>query len=377
MEKQRLIHGSAELVDKILWIPKTFTVRPSDTDVRNCSISTGEGSNARHIEVANEIAASLLASKDGLFEEEWINYFEESLSLNIKDATSLAQKLQTNGILTDDSHCLTPSESQWLELNWSDALHEYWLEHDMIWKHDYRNNPKVMTISNGKNVIPDTPPPAPRVATPLPNESTVILPRGAALQKSFSRTVQERRTGYRFSKTLVCLEDLSSILRWTMKGLWTDGVAPLRVTQSYSRGEPFVAFVLPGRNPPSPLKKGTCYQYDPVSEGLIPVSHHQEDRLSSFLWGQQFADEAPVNVIFAANWAHYMWKYRSPRAYRWVFTEGGSFAQTMLMAATALGYKTWQTPALDDEKFKKLVNSHPMELEAIYLISIGKRVDNE
>lgn len=28
MEKQRLIHGSAELVDKILWIPKTFTVRP-------------------------------------------------------------------------------------------------------------------------------------------------------------------------------------------------------------------------------------------------------------------------------------------------------------------------------------------------------------
>lgn len=360
-------------VNQLFVVDKTFSAHPDRKDEHSCQVSVGEGSNAVKYKVGNEVVASILASSGPLTKLEWCKYFERVLELNENESEELVGSLIDSRILGDVSRSLTPSERKWLELDWSDALHEYWNERNMIWKHDYSNNPKVMTISGGKNVLPSTPPPGPAFAVPIEGANTIMLPDPAPLDASFADAVRRRRTSYNFEHSSISLEDLSAILQSTLKGKWTDGVAPLRVSQSYSRGEPFIAYVFAGKNSSAPLEPGTCYQYDAVAGNLVPISKSDFTKYSSFLWGQNYGDEAPICIILAAHWMHFMWKYRSPRAYRWVFTECGSFMQTLLATATALGYRTWQTPALDDAEMAVILNQHPKDIEAIYMVAIGAR----
>ncbi|MGP5083040.1 SagB/ThcOx family dehydrogenase [Corynebacterium variabile] len=355
-----------------LHVSKTFTVEKSEEPAQ-AYMSFGQGSEAQTFSVSAGLAAAILASPGKGTFETWKKYFCKALELDPEEAGELVNTLTSIGLLGDSSVMLTPNENQWLEIGWSDALHEHWKEHDTIWLHDYRNNPKVMTITNGENVVPDTPPPGPSYAIPLKGHDLVMMPPATEIDKSFREAVRSRRTSYNFRSSDVSMRDLSSILRWTMKGQWTDGVAPLRVSQSYSRGEPFIAYVLAGKNARSELTEGIVYQYDAVAESLVPVSDKGPSRWSEILWGQDFADEAPVTIVLAAQWMHYMWKYRSARGYRWVFTECGAFMQTLLTAATSLGYRTWQTPALDDFQVADILRQEPREVEALYLVALGKK----
>lgn len=373
MNQQGPTQGINGDVDKQYVVDKTFSALPVNKDERCCQVSVGEGSSAAKFKMGNDLVASILASPGLLTKQRWCQYFEQVLASSKDEAKELVATLIENRILGDTSRSLTPSERKWLELDWSDALHEYWNERNMLWKHDYSNNPKVMTISGGKNVVPTSAPPAPAFAVPIEGARTIMLPDSTPLDVSFADAVRMRRTSYNFKNSTISIEDLSAILQSTIKGKWTDGVSPLRVSQSYSRGEPFIAYVFAGKNAPLPLEAGTCYQYDAVAGNLVPVSKSDFSTYSSFLWGQNYGDDAPICVILAAHWMHFMWKYRSSRAYRWVFTECGSFMQTLLTTATGLGYRTWQTPAFDDNGVSRILNQHPKDIEAIYMAVIGAK----
>ena len=116
-----------------------------------------------------------------------------------------------------------------------------------------------------------------------------------------------------------------------------------------------------------------AYQYDPVGKNLVYRNSAAISDWSELLWRQTYADGAPMILVVCANWLQYMWKYRTARAYRWVFTECGAFMQTALTVSTGLGIQTFQTPAIDDSAFCELLGVDDAEVGPLYMAAFGRR----
>lgn len=356
---------------QILGLAKNFLVRSCLTEAGAWEISWGEGPGRCYYQVPSELAVLLMTCNAAGSRETWVDRLADGLQTDAAEAEVLVDTFAKEGLLDAEGAVLTPGEAQWLDVGWSDALQLHWAERNYRWEHDYTGNPKVMARYDGQNVQPTTPPPGPFPC--VPQGEALVLPDPVELDMSFGQAQRQRRTSYNcFRGTSVSLTEVSTILRWTLKAKWSDGVAPMRVTQSYSRGEPFVGFVAFGDNPPDGCLPRTVYQYDPASNVLAPRAGTVPQKWSELLWGQHFADGAAMGLILAANWEHFMWKYRLPRAYRWVYTECGSFMQTALTVATALRLRCWQTPALDDVKFNQLLGYDEAALSPTYLALFGR-----
>jgi len=357
-----------------LSLAKNFLVRSStEDDNGRWEVSWGEGSYRSYYAFPQELAVFFMTCGPSSDAAEWARRLAAHLALSIDEAQALIDQLTADGLLVATDHGLTPGEEQWLEVTWSDALQLHWSERNCRWDHDYTNNPKVMTRYGDENVQPTTPPPGPFPCVPTPGKNAVVLPDAVSLNRSFGDTQRHRRTSYQLRDSSIELADVSTILQWTLKAKWSDGVSPLRVSQSYSRGEPFVGFVAFGDNPPEGCAPFTVYQYDPASNVLAPRPQAAPAQWSDLLWDQHFGNGAAMALILAANWEHFMWKYRFPRAYRWVYTECGAFMQTALTVATGLGLRCWQTPALNDPLVNDLVGYDEAVLSPAYLALFGRK----
>lgn len=357
-------------------LAKNFLVRPlAGEDKTGWEVCWGEGAERCYYKFPTEIAVIFMNCPPEGTRDEWIHRLADSVGVDLddpEDVVNIVDTLISEGLLTTDGTGLTVGEEQWLDVEWHDALHLHWAEKDSRWEHDYTSNPKVMTRYGGQNVAPTTPPPTPYPCVPAAGKKTVVLPDSVPLGRPFRDVQSERRTAYQFRDTSIGLEDVATILSWTLKARWSDGVTPLRVTQSYSRGEPFVGFVAFGSAPPEGCEPHTIYQYDPASNVLAPLAADAPEKWSDWLWGQHYADAAPMTLVLAAHWDHFMWKYRLPRAYRWVYTECGSFMQTAITVATGLGLRAWQTPALDDERVGRALGVEEDILSPVYLAAFGR-----
>jgi nitroreductase len=355
----------------VLHLAKNFLVRSLPGETEFSEVSWGEGSQRCYYKFPQELAVLFMTCPADGSRQDWLDRLA-GLGVEAEEAAELLRTVEDDGLLTPETQQLTPGEEQWLDVEWSDALQLHWAEKDCRWDHDYTNNPKVMTRYRGENVVPSTPPPGAFPCVPAAGKQAVVLPDAVELDRPFREVQHQRRTAYQFENTVVTLEDVATILSWTTKARWSDGVSPLRVTQSYSRGEPFVAFVAFGDTPPDGCAPRTVYQYDPASNVLSPLVGEGPAQWSELLWGQQFGDGAPMAMILATNWEQFQWKYRFPRAYRWTYTECGAFLQTALTVATGLGLRTWQTPALDDERVGRLLGHEEHVLGATYLAVFGR-----
>lgn len=354
-----------------LALAKNFLVRPHMSDDSEWEVSWGEGSARCFYAFPSELAAFLMTTEPSGTHAEWIQRLSAGLDVEAEEASTLVATFVEEGLLGSGDD-ITPGEAQWLDVEWSDALQLHWAERNCRWDHDYTNNPKVMTRYGAENVLPSTAPPSAYPCVPADGLQAVVLPDVPELDMSFRAAQAARRTHYQFANATVTLEDVATLLSWTLRARWSDGVSPLRVTQSYSRGEPFVGFVLFGDNPPAGCAARTAYQYDPASNVLVPVTNQVPQKWSDLMWGQHFADEAPMTLILAANWEHFLWKYRFARSYRWVYTECGAFMQTAVTAAAALGLGAWQSPAIDDAKVSELLGVEEYRLGPIYLAAFGR-----
>lgn len=350
---------------------KTLVVK-NDSEENLYRLAWGKGSQRVVSAADSDLTALILSGNFSGSKRDWIDYFTKSQIFDAESSKELVENFIQENLLTDSTQTLSPAEEQWLDLGWADALIQSWAEQDTEWKHDYSSNPKVMTIENGENVIPTDAPPAPLIATPIKERELIRLPDPLYLDKAFIHALQERRTSYNFTESDITLEQISSILHWTFRAQWSDGVAPLRVTQSYSRGEPMVGYVIFAEYAPKGAQAHTVYQYDAGANYLVPISVAPIKKWSEFLWGQDFADKAPAGIVLGINWKNYNWKYRIPRSYRWAFTECGSFMQTALLASSALDIKTWETPAINDEKLIDMLAVEEKDIFPAYFLAIGK-----
>jgi hypothetical protein len=337
-------------------------------------IAWGEGSRRESFVTASAVLASALATAPmkSLFVDE-VARLADLLTINSTDAEELVAGLRDYGLYSAEPHDLAAAEERWLDVAWTDALDLHLATHDAMWVHDYTGNPKVMTrYFVDRRLEPDTPPP-PRY--PVPSGEVVSLPAAKRLATSFDAVQAQRRTSREFRGTSIDLADVATVLDWSFAPQWPTDDPTLHSAQTYSRGAPFVAFALfAGDGAPAGVRRDfAAYQYDPVGKNLVYRNSAAISDWSELLWSQTYADGAPMILVVCANWLQYMWKYRTARAYRWVFTECGAFMQTALTVSTGLGIQTFQTPAIDDSAFCELLGVDDAEVGPLYMAAFGRR----
>ncbi len=85
--------------------------------------------------------------------------------------------------------------------------------------------------------------------------------------------------------------------------------------------------------------------------------------------GQEFIEEAPLTLVFAADFTRTTGRY-GQRGVRYVYMEAGHAAQNVHLQAEALGLGSVAVGAFDDASVSKVL-SLPERLEPIYMVVVG------
>ena len=189
------------------------------------------------------------------------------------------------------------------------------------------------------------------ITLPKPNQNGPM-----ALEKA----IAARRSWRDFSKQPFTLEQIGQLV-WAAQGQ-----------------EPRCRY----RNAPSAGATYPLELFVVSSEGLfhyLPAKHSVEKltdqdlraALASAAWGQEFIEEAPLTLVFAAQFARTTGHY-GQRGIRYVYMEAGHAAQNVHLQAQVLGLGSVAVGAFDDDSVSRVL-SLPEDLEPIYMVVVGYR----
>lgn len=187
----------------------------------------------------------------------------------------------------------------------------------------------------------------------------------------FWEIVRQRRSERRFRDIPLTEAELSQLL-WASQGITRarQGV-DLRAAPSAGALYPVETYVV-------------VHDAEGVPAGVYHygVEHHQLDQLAlgdfraataRAALDQRMAAEASLVLVWTAVFQRSKWKYRQ-RAYRYVYLDAGHIAQSIALAAVALGLGSCQIAALYDDEANDLLGVDGVEESTIYMTAIGRAV---
>lgn len=372
-----------ELAESWLVVDPELLVRPSLEAPGRLQLVWGEGSRREEfVTDSPALAQWVMTLPSPIQGATFVASATEKLALTPQDASRLLDVFVRYDLLSTEQRSPTAAEEAWRRLGWGDALTFHRATRGLRWRHEYPDGAEVYTFYHvDKLVVPDEP--RPGVDDPEhPRE--VILPAPA---KQFSTSdlrdvLRARRTCRNFARTSIDLEELSTILHWSFRRIAVVDSARYYATRVASESGkvgdayPFLTVHVifdPAQASLAGLGEQWLYRYSPERHALVPVGQPGSPlkSASELLWGVDFADGAPAVLILSINWAQYMWKYRTSHFYRMAHYDIGGFAQTALLAATAMGLRSFVTPAIDDDCLVELLDVTPSEQDPTYLIAVG------
>jgi SagB-type dehydrogenase family enzyme len=112
------------------------------------------------------------------------------------------------------------------------------------------------------------------------------------------------------------------------------------------------------------------YHYNPEKHELEQAQAGDlRPRLCHAALGQEYIEEAPIDIVIAAHYHRMEAKYRE-RASRYVHMEAGHAAQNIHLQAVALGLGSVPIGAFHDDQVQEAL-SLPRDCEPLYIISVG------
>jgi SagB-type dehydrogenase family enzyme len=211
--------------------------------------------------------------------------------------------------------------------------------------------------------------PAPLARHPLPP----VEPIDSA--EPFTSMILRRRTNRPWTDTPVRFEDLAWLLtvtnaqsteaRWRATRDWQDDPSVL-LDVPFGTFETYLVIDSVGSLPSGLYHLNLAAQsLDLIRAGqllpeIVAVSGNQQP-----LVGCRFA------VLIFAEWQRQQFGYRHPRGYRNLFVSAGEFAQSYVMAATALEYSVFMTPATRDDLAERVLGRDRYQSNLLYIIGIG------
>jgi SagB-type dehydrogenase family enzyme len=201
---------------------------------------------------------------------------------------------------------------------------------------------------------------------------------GANGAGDLSTVLLARRTWRRFGSEPIALADLATLLQltWGVQG-WIEvpGVGRFALKTSPSGGARHSIEVYVLARKVGGLERG-LYHYNPDTHQLAPVRHRGPRRISDYLPGQSWYDDAGALLIMTAIFERVQWRYPYARAYRAVLAEAGHLCQTFCLLATKLGLAPFCTMALADSRIERNLKIDGVSESVIYVAGAGSRPDS-
>jgi SagB-type dehydrogenase family enzyme len=172
------------------------------------------------------------------------------------------------------------------------------------------------------------------------------------------KTIAARRSQRDFSLQPLTLEQIGQLV-WAAQG--QDPAGRYRTAPSAGATYPLELFVVTSEG---------LFHYLPAKHSL--EKHAGQDlraALASASWGQNFIEEAPLTLVFTAEFARTTRRY-GERGIRYVYMEAGHAAQNVHLQAESLGLGSVAVGAFDDDSVSKVL-SLPDYLEPIYMVVVG------
>jgi len=183
---------------------------------------------------------------------------------------------------------------------------------------------------------------------------------------SLNQALQKRRSIRAYVKAPLALEELSQIL-WAAQGV-TKRNPDLKTSPSAGATFPLETFVVVGDV--VGVTAGV-YRYDPSGHQLVRLFEGDvRAPLAAASMGQRMVREAPVTVVFAAQFSRTTGRY-GKRGVMYVHQETGHAGQNLLLQVTALGLGSVAVGALDPADVAGSLKLSK-ELEVLYLFPVGR-----
>jgi SagB-type dehydrogenase family enzyme len=187
------------------------------------------------------------------------------------------------------------------------------------------------------------------ITLPKPNQNGQML---------LEKAIAARRSHRDFSPKPLALEQIGE-LAWAAQGQGT--ATRYRNVPSAGATYPLELFVVSGEG---------LFHYLPAKHSLEKLSGQDiRTALASAAWGQNFIEEAPLTLVFAAEFARTTRRY-GERGIRYVYMEAGHAAQNVHLQAESLGLGSVAVGAFDDDSVSKVL-SLPDHLEPVYMVVVG------
>ncbi len=189
------------------------------------------------------------------------------------------------------------------------------------------------------------------ITLPKPNQDGPM-----ALEKA----IVSRRSHRDFSSQPITLEQIGQLV-WAAQGQDLHG--RYRTVPSAGATYPLELFMVSSEG---------LFRYLPAKHSLEKLTDHDlRAALASAAWGQEFIEEAPLTLVFAAQFARTTGRY-GQRGIRYVYMEAGHAAQNVHLQAQVLGLGSVAVGAFDDDSVSRVL-SLPEDLEPIYMVVVGYR----
>lgn len=202
-------------------------------------------------------------------------------------------------------------------------------------------------------------PDKPRVELPQPSTEG-----GAPIWDILS----QRRSERDFPGRPVAAQELSQIL-WASQGITAEQFGyKFRTVPSAGALYPVETYIVV--NDVEGIPQGV-YHYN-VSEHCLEQVKEGDYRvtIARAALDQKIAYDANVVFVWTAVLERCKWKYKQ-RAFRYIYLDAGHIAQTVAMAAVALGLGSCQIAALYDEEVNDLLGVDGNDETAIYITVVG------
>ncbi len=175
---------------------------------------------------------------------------------------------------------------------------------------------------------------------------------------SLEQAISSRRSRRDFLPEPLSLEQIGQ-LAWAAQGKESGG--RYRTTPSAGATYPLELFI---------VTAGGLFHYLPGKHVLEKLSELDlRVKLCSAAWGQEFIREAPLTMVFAAEFSRTTDHY-GKRGTRYVYMEAGHAAQNVHLQAESLGLGSVAVGAFDDDSVSEVL-SLPDNLEPVYMVTAG------
>lgn len=187
----------------------------------------------------------------------------------------------------------------------------------------------------------------------------IKLPKPVKTQKTLEHCIEKRRSVRRYDSKELSLQQLSNLL-WAMQGS-TDTVRGFRTAPSAGALYPLEVYV---------FTPDGIYHYLPHKHTLeVKEKKDRRRELAAACLGQEFVEEAPVNVVICAV-PHRTTRRYGERGYRYIWIEIGHAAQNLHLEAVGLGLASVPVGAFYDAKIAEILKLSEEEIPC-YVIPVG------